>query len=136
MNNFKNNFMNSIRHSYFYSISFKIYDNNKKYSLNSVLGKKLILKDIKNYLQNNSFNIIKNSIINFIKTNTINNNIINNYLNFIKNNDNYLKYIFNDLVKNKNKINSHINYIINYLKSKQILLGGKKSKRKLIKKRK
>ena len=125
----KNNFFKLIKHSYFYSISFDIYDKNKSYSIQSIDGKKVIIKNVKYYLYNNDVNDIKIDIFNFLKTNVIYDKNIGKKIKIINDQNNYnINTLFNKIKKDKkNKlINQHYEFIIKKLRSKMLVAGKRR----------
>jgi hypothetical protein len=119
-------FFKLIKHSFFYGISFEINKNNKNYSISSNYGKKFIISKINKYLVINDINKIKKDIFNFLKTNVIRDDDIGYKIKLISNNVYKLEKFINNL-SNRQIIN-HYNFIIKKLRSKLILIGGKKKK--------
>ena len=83
----KYKFFNLIKHSFFYSLSFNVFkDKNTSVSIKSRDGKDIILDKIKEYVNNNNINTIKNDIYNFLKTNVVYDKNIKHKIYLIKSN--------------------------------------------------
>lgn len=126
----KYKFYNLIKHSFFYSLSFNVFkDKNTSVSIKSKDGKHIILDKIKDYINNNSVNNIKNDIYNFLKTNVVYDENIKHKIYLIKSNTYDINILFNKIKKQNVILGNHYDFIIKNLKSKMLMGGKKKSKR-------